>query len=216
MPDTTTLDMPFTFSVPKEFEAIDFTRSPEERADATLANLRAMDPKPSEEEMLQAVVSQQTVIDLLADSGAVYAGVLVAKDDNISTAEATEIVSALLTVTIKPSDLKDTVTVNWLTDTLTTLYPGAEIGIVVLPTGPDRAPAPAVLVTEEVELPQPVNLIEDTADKPAPSRVRQLHVFVPITGRTAMADFSISTQSLENWDACVTILASICETITFN
>ncbi|MFJ1787291.1 hypothetical protein ACIOML_23670 [Streptomyces anulatus] len=212
MTSTATIELPFTFSVPPEFEAIEFDRSPEDRANATIAKLQALDPRPSDAEIMRAVIGAQTTIDLLADSGAVYGGILVARDDSKSDDAVTDLMSALLTVTIRPSALSDTVTTDWLTSSLATLYPNAEIGVVVLPTGPGRTPAPAVLVTEEVEVPQAVNLLDDGA---GPSTVRQLHVFVPITGRTAMADFSISTESLDNWDACVTILAAICDTITF-
>ncbi|PSJ30530.1 hypothetical protein B7P34_00455 [Streptosporangium nondiastaticum] len=49
----------------------------------------------------------------------------------------------------------------------------------------------------------------------ARSCVRQLHVFVPIPGRTAMADFSISTENIPDWEHYVEILAGICRTIQF-
>jgi hypothetical protein len=211
VPDTTTvIELPFTFSAPKEFETIDFKRAPRDRADATILKLQLMDPPPTDAEILHAVTAQQTMVDLLAANGAVYAGILVAKDDS-TTDSPTDLMSVMLTVTIRASELDDDASMERVTEELITAYPEAETGLVVLPIGPGRSPVTAVLITEEVKVTQAVNLLDESSGS---SLVRQLHVFVPIPGRTAMADFSISTESLGNWDNCVNILAAVCDTIT--
>ncbi len=42
-----------------------------------------------------------------------------------------------------------------------------------------------------------------------------MHVFVPIPGRLAMADFSIATENTAEWDDYVAILGQVCKTIRF-
>ncbi|MFE1774731.1 hypothetical protein [Streptomyces sp. NPDC059008] len=60
-----------------------------------------------------------------------------------------------------------------------------------------------MLLTEDSKVQKPVNLLGDGG---GPTVVRQLHVFVPIPGRTAMADLSIATENLAEWDDYVAIL----------
>ncbi|WEB38247.1 hypothetical protein MOV08_02305 [Streptomyces yunnanensis] len=45
------------------------------------------------------------------------------------------------------------------------------------------------------------------------ARAGQLHVFMPIPGRLAMADFSLSTEKVAEWDHYVEILAGVCNSI---
>ncbi|MFI0716660.1 hypothetical protein ACH4SK_40050 [Streptomyces inhibens] len=97
--DLITIELPFTFSVPEEFDDCEFPLSPDELAQRIIDKLSAFQPRPSDEEILHAVVTQQSMVDLLADSGCVYAGILLATS---STDERIPL-SAMLTVTVRPS-----------------------------------------------------------------------------------------------------------------
>ncbi|MFE7540960.1 hypothetical protein [Streptomyces platensis] len=199
MSDLTTIELPFAFSVPEGFEAVDFARSPVERAEKTVEKLSSLTPKPTDEEMLHAVITQQSMVDLLAESGCVYAGILLTR----SSAQEHAPASLMLTVNVRPSELDNSDTLERLATTLAATHPDAEVGVVVLPIGP------AVLLTEDTGVGQAANLL-DVAEA---TKVRQLHAFVPIPGRTAMADFSISTENTADWDDYVDILAAVCRTI---
>lgn len=61
-------------------------------------------------------------------------------------------------------------------------------------------------------VPKPVNLPEDD---PEPTTVRQLHIFVPVPGRLAMADFSLATENIDEWDNCLELIGAVCKTIEF-
>jgi hypothetical protein len=201
MTDSTLIDLPFTFDVPAEFQAFDLRLTPAQRADAIIERMQSLAPPPSDEEITKAVLTQQTTADLLDTSGVVYAGTLLAR----SEANPGLPMSVFLSVSVRPSELTDKLTIDRLTSAMAVAMPEAEVGVVVLPSGP------AVLVTEEVSLGTAVNLVESSGG----SIVRQLHVLVPIPGRTAVADFSIATESIADWEQVVGILASICGTITF-
>ena len=200
MPETL-IDLPFTFEVPSEFQSFDLSLTPEQRADAIIGRLQSLDPKPSDEEITKAVLTQQTTADLLGTTSVVYAATLLAR----SEANPALPMSVFLTVSVRPSELTDKLTIDRLTRSMAVSMPEAEVGVVVLPSGP------AVLVTEEVGLDTAVNLLESGGR----STVRQLHALVPIPNRTALADFSISTECLADWDQVVGLFAGICATITF-
>ncbi|MBH1935226.1 hypothetical protein I5Q34_13230 [Streptomyces sp. AV19] len=202
MAELTTIELPFTFSVPEAFEDCEFALSPEERADRFLAKLSALDPKPSDEELLHALLAQQSLVDQLANAGCVYAGVMLTRPEPPRKG----IASLLLTVTVRPSELSGDATLERLAQSMAATYPTAEVGVVVLPAGP------AVLCTEETKVGGTVNLLGAGGGDTV---VRQLHVFVPIPGRTAMADFSVSTENTADWEHYVEILAGVCRTIQF-
>lgn len=203
MPDAT-IDLPLSFAVPEAFQDIDFAVSAEVNTNRLIERLNMVDPQPSEAEIAHAVLSQQSMYELLSAAGAVYAGTLLSGP----TEEEPErkLSSVILTVTARPSELSNELTVNRLARTMGAIYPDAEVGVVRLETGP------AVLITEERKVEKPVNLL--TAGGAA-TVVRQLHVFVPIPGRLAMADFAIATENIAEWDDCVEILGETCKTITF-
>ncbi|MFF1788401.1 hypothetical protein ACFVX9_18315 [Kitasatospora sp. NPDC058243] len=204
MPDAT-IDLPISFQVPEAFTDLDFSVSAEVNTNRLIERLNMVDPKPSDEEIGAAVLTQQTMYELLSAAGAVYAGTLLYGP----TKEKPEgkLASAILTVTARPSELSNEQTVHRLARTMGAIYPDAEVGVVRLEAGP------AVLLTEERKVERPVNLLGDGG---GPTVVRQLHVFVPIPGRLAMADFAIATENLAEWDSCVEILAEVCRTITFD
>ncbi|MFB6718356.1 hypothetical protein ACFCZY_41345 [Streptomyces sp. NPDC056237] len=200
----TFIDLPMSFQVPAAFTPIDFTVSAETNTDRLIERLNMVDPRPADEEIAHAVLAQQSMYELLLAAGAVYAGTLLygpAKEE-----PEAKLASAVLTVTARPSELSNERTVHRLARTMGALYPDAEVGVMRLETGP------AVLVTEERKVERPVNLLGDGG---GPTVVRQLHVFVPIPGRLAMADFAIATEDLAEWEACVEILAEVCRTVTF-
>ncbi|GAA3135871.1 hypothetical protein GCM10010521_22450 [Streptomyces rameus] len=91
----------------------------------------------------------------------------------------------ILTVTARPAELSNERTVRRLARTIGAICTDAEVGVVVLPSGP------AVLLTEERKVERPVNLLGEGGDTTV---VRQLHVFVPIRSRLVTADFAIATQ----------------------
>ncbi|MEU6171095.1 hypothetical protein ABZ832_04135 [Streptantibioticus parmotrematis] len=199
------IDLPMSFEVPEVFHDIDFSVSAETNTNTLIERLNMVDPKPSQEEMAHAVLAQQTMYELLSAAGAVYAGTLLygptkEKPD-------AKLASAILTVTARPSELSNEQTVHRLARTMGAVYQKAEVGVVRLAAGP------AVLLTEERKVEKPVNLLTEGG---GPTVVRQLHVFVPIPGRLAMADFAIATENLAEWDSCVEILAEVCRTITFD
>lgn len=200
MPETL-IDLPFTFKVPNELQSFDLSLTPEQRADALIGRLQSLDPRPSDEEITKAVLTQQTTADLLGTTSVVYAATLLAR----SEANPALPMSVFLTVSVRPSELSNKLTIDRLTRSMAVSMPEAEVGVVVLPSGP------AVLVTEEVGLDTAVNLLESGGG----STVRQLHALVPIPDRTALADFSISTECLADWDQVVGLFAGICATITF-
>ncbi|MFK0202628.1 hypothetical protein [Streptomyces lavendulae] len=202
MADSAVTDLPFTFSVPQEFTTFDLSQSPEERADAAIARLNSMDPALAGDKIARVVLTQQTAAGLLAAGGVVYAGTLVAASRQSPKVP----VSAFLSVTVRPGNLSDETEVQRLTRDLASSNLDAEVGVVVLPVGQ------AVLFTEDTTIETAVNLVESGGG----STVRQLHVLVPLPGRTAVADFSIATESIPDWDDVVSILASVCQTITFS
>ncbi|MFD4400931.1 hypothetical protein [Kitasatospora sp. NPDC058397] len=204
MPDAT-IDLPISFQVPEAFTDLDFSVSAEVNTNRLIERLNMVDPKPSDEEIGAAVLTQQTMYELLSAAGAVYAGTLLYGPTKEKPEE--KLASAILTVTARPSELSNEQTVHRLARTMGAIYPDAEVGVVRLEAGP------AVLLTEERKVERPVNLLGDGG---GPTVVRQLHVFVPIPGRLAMADFAIATENLPEWDSCVEILAEVCRTITFD
>ncbi|MEU6051195.1 hypothetical protein ABZ829_12295 [Streptomyces xanthochromogenes] len=199
-----TIELPLSFQVPEVFRDIDFTVSAEENTNKLLDELTAIAPRPSDEEIAHAVLAQQTMYEMLAAAGAVYAGILLAGPGK-GKADA-KLTSLMLTVTARPSELSNDQTVHRLARTMGAIYPEAEVGVVQMHTGP------AVLLTEETKVPRPVNLLDNDD---SPSVVRQMHVFVPIPGRLAMADFSIATENTAEWDDYVAILGQVCKTIRF-
>ncbi|GGV02570.1 hypothetical protein GCM10010211_82410 [Streptomyces albospinus] len=200
------VELPLTFSVPQEFQALDLLASAEENTNQLLDQLGQLDPPPSQEELAHAVLAQQTMFEMLTASGAVYAGVLLAKTPEDAPPEQQRLSSAMLTVVARPSELNNEDTVDRLARTLGAIHPEAEVGVTQLPTGR------VVLLTQDSKVEDPVNLL---ANGGQPTVVRQLHVFVPIPGRLAMADFSLSTENIAEWDHYVDILAGVCNTIAF-
>ncbi|MFB6878516.1 hypothetical protein [Streptomyces sp. NPDC056323] len=198
------VELPIGFEVPKAFTDIDFKVSAEVNTNKLIERLNMVDPKPSDEEIAHAVLAQQTMYELLSAAGAVYAGTLLYGPTKENPKE--KLSSAILTVTARPAELSNEKTVHRLARTMGAIYPEAEVGVVVLESGP------AVLLTEERKVEKPVNLLTDGG---GPTVVRQLHTFVPIPGRLAMADFAIATENLDHWNSCVEILAEVCRTITF-
>ncbi|MEU6964276.1 hypothetical protein [Streptomyces chrestomyceticus] len=203
MPDVS-VDLPIGFEVPTAFTDIDFKKTAKENTDELIERLGMVDPRPSDVQMGHAILAQQTMYELLSAAGAVYAGTLLYGPTKDKPDE--KLSSAILTVTARPSELSNERTVHRLARTMGAIYPDAEVGVVRLKTGP------AVLLTEERKVEKPVNLLTDGG---GPTVVRQLHTFVPIPGRLAMADFAIATENLEHWQSCVEILAEVCRTITF-
>ncbi|MCD9193447.1 hypothetical protein [Streptomyces albireticuli] len=203
MPDAT-IDLPLSFQVPKEFTAIDFSASAEVNTNRLIDRLKTAAPGASKEEVAHAVLTQQSMYELLSAAGAVYAGTLMYRPEKAKPGVG--VASVVLTVTARPAELSNEQTVHRLARTMGAIYPDAEVGVVRLAAGP------AVLMTEERKVERPVNLLGDGG---GPTVVRQLHTFVPIPGRLAMADFAIATENLADWNSCVEILAEVCRTITF-
>lgn len=203
MPDATA-ELPLTFSVPDAFRDIDFQVSAEVNTNRLVENLESLKPKPSKEQVAHAVLAQQAMYEMLAAAGAVYAGVLLSgpSEDNPNK----PLSSVMLSVTARPSELSNENTVRRLSRTMGALYPEAEVGVMMLDCGP------AVVVTQDTEVPRPVNLLEDD---PRPTTVRQLHIFVPIPGRLAMADFSLATENIDEWGDCLELIGAVCKTIRF-
>ncbi|MFG2400354.1 hypothetical protein [Streptomyces lydicus] len=200
------VELPLTFSVPQEFQSLDLAASAEENTNLLLERLGQLKPPPSQEDLAHAVLAQQTMYEMLTAAGAVYAGVLLAKSPADAAPEQQHLSSVILTVVARPSELVNENTVTRLARTLGAIHPEAEVGVSQLPFGR------VVLLTQDSKVEKPANLI---ANDDQPTVVRQLHVFVPIPGRLAMADFSIATENLAEWDHCVDILAGVCNTIAF-
>lgn len=141
---------------------------------------------------------------MLAAAGAVYAGVLLSGPSEDDPDKPFS--SVMLSVTARPSELSNEHTVRWLSRTMGALYPEAEVGVMMPDCGP------AVVVTQDAEVPRPVNLLEDD---PEPTTVRQLHIFVPVPNHLAMADFSLATENIDEWDDCLEFIGAVCKTIRF-
>ncbi|MCX5376607.1 hypothetical protein [Streptomyces sp. NBC_00091] len=203
MPDAT-VELPLTFSVPEVFTDIDFQVSAETNTNRLIDNLESLDPRPTPEQISHAVLAQQAMYEMLAAAGAVYAGVLLGgpSEDNPDK----PLSSVMLSVTARPSELSNEHTVRRLSRTMGALYPEAEVGVMVLDCGP------AVVVTQDTKVPSPVNLLENDT---RPTVVRQLHIFVPVPGRLAMADFSLATENIDEWEDCLELIGAVCRTIRF-
>ncbi|MFJ2112103.1 hypothetical protein ACIOEX_09360 [Streptomyces sp. NPDC087850] len=152
MPDAT-IDLPLSFKVPEHFQDIDFAVSAEVNMDRLIERLHMVDPRPSEQEIAHAVLSQQSMYELLSAAGAVYAGTLLSGPSREEPEK--KLSSVILTVTARPAELSNELTVHRLARTMGAIYPDAEVGVVVLPSGP------AVLLTEERKVERPVNLLGD-------------------------------------------------------
>ncbi|GAA2992233.1 hypothetical protein LV75_006491 [Actinokineospora diospyrosa] len=196
-----TTDLPMSFSVPEQFREIDFSVSAEDNTNKLLDELTALDPRPSDEQIAHAVLAQQAMYEMLAAAGAVWAGILLCAPEGEG-----HLSSIMLTVTARPSELANEQTVHRLARTMGAIYPDAEVGVVRLPCGD------AVVLTEEAKVEKPVNLL---ADGGGPTLVRQMHVFVPIPDRCAMADFAVATENVPQWEECVDIVGAVCKTIEF-
>ncbi|MFJ2745692.1 hypothetical protein ACIO3O_39235 [Streptomyces sp. NPDC087440] len=203
MPEAT-IDLPLSFQVPEVFRDINLGISAEENTNKLIDDLKTLTPRPSDEDIARAAVSQQSMYEMLSAAGAVYAGILLTGPSQDAPEQTLS--SLLLTVTARPSELSNDRTVHRLARTMGAIYPEAEVGVVNLHTGP------AVVLTEETKVERPVNLL---ADDTSPTFVRQMHIFVPVPGRTAMADFSIATENIAAWDDYVDIIGGVCKTITF-
>ncbi|MFJ3922928.1 hypothetical protein [Streptomyces sp. NPDC090022] len=200
------VELPLKFSVPQEFQSLDLAASAEENTNLLLARLGMLEPPPPQDQIAHAVLAQQTMYEMLTAAGAVYAGVLLAKTPENAPPDKQHLSSVILTVVARPSELSNEHTVERLARTLGAINPEAEVGVSRLPFGP------VVLLTQDSKVEKPANLL---VNDDQPTLVRQLHVFVPIPGRLAMADFSIATENLADWDHCVEILAGVCSTIAF-
>ncbi|MEV7418610.1 hypothetical protein [Streptomyces sp. NPDC089919] len=203
MPDAT-VELPLTFSVPDAFQDLDFQVSAEVNTNRLLDNLESLTPRPGQEQIAHAVLAQQTMYETLAAAGAVYAGVLLSGPTKDNPTKPLS--SVLLSVTARPSELSNEHTVRRLSRTMGALYPEAEVGVVVLGCGP------AVVITQDTKVSSPANLLENDMK---PTVVRQAHVFVPIPGRLAMADFSLATENIEEWEDCLELLGATLATIAF-
>ncbi|MHC0430936.1 hypothetical protein ACX6XY_12200 [Streptomyces sp. O3] len=203
------VELPLTFSVPQEFESLDLMGSAEENTNMLLERLGQLEPQPPQEEVAHAVLAQQTMFEVLTAAGAVYAGTLLSKTPENAPPEQQRLASAMLTVIARPSELNNEDTVDRLARMLGATHSGAEVGVTRLPDPVGRV----VLLTQESKVDKPVGLLQ-TGERP--TVVRQLHVFVPVPGRLAMADFSIATENVDEWDHYVDILAGVCNTIKFS
>ncbi|MFD9357240.1 hypothetical protein [Streptomyces sp. NPDC060031] len=203
MPDVT-IDLPLSFGVPEHFQDIDFAVSAEVNTNRLIERLNMVDPRPSDAEIAHAVLAQQSMYEMLSAAGAVYAGTLLSGPSREEPEK--KLSSVTLTVTARPAELSNELTVHRLARTMGAIYPDAEVGVVRLEAGP------AVLLTEERKVERPVNLLGEGGGA---TTVRQLHVFVPIPGRLAMADFAIATENIAEWDNCVEIIGQVCKTIAF-
>ncbi|MFF3861559.1 hypothetical protein [Streptomyces sp. NPDC002209] len=201
---TATVDLPLSFDVPEVFRDIDFALSAKDNTDKLVDELISLDPRPTDEQIAHAVLAQQSMYEMLSAAGAVYAGILLYGPTKENP--KAKFSSIMLTVTARPSELSNENTVGRLARTMGAIYPEAEVGVVHMTTGP------AVLLTEETKVPKPVNLLTDDTKA---TTVRQLHVFVPIPGRLAMADFSIATENTAEWDTCIDIVGQVCKSIRF-
>ena len=199
------VDLPITFQVPTDFQELDLQATVETNVNKLLAYLDGVTPKPSDAEKAHAVLAQQAMYEMLSAAGAVYAGTYLYKPTKDDPSQ--KLASVILTVTARPSELSNADTVHRLARTMGAVYPEAEVAVMRLQCGL------AVMMTEERKVPKPANLLDDAE---AATVVRQLHVFVPIPGRLAMADFAIATENLTDWSSCVEILAEVCRTITFD
>ncbi|MGW5383993.1 hypothetical protein [Nocardia sp. NPDC003963] len=200
MADTDLVELPLTFDVPEVFQGMDLTVSAEETVNELLKELEET-TSATEQQKAHAVLAQRALFESLASAGSVYAGTLVTRAD-----DGTKLASALLTVAVRPSELANEGTVERLVRTLGAIHDEAEVGAIKLPCGP------AVALTEDSRVDKPVNLLSDGG---GPTTVRALHVFVPIPGRLAMADFSISSEDRENWQTYAGILAAVLKTVKF-
>ncbi|WP_156892936.1 hypothetical protein [Actinokineospora enzanensis] len=196
-----TTELPMSFSVPEQFHEVDFTVSAEDNTNKLIDKLNMVNPRPSDEQIAHAVLAQQAMYEMLAAAGAVWAGILLCRPEGEG-----HLSSVMLTVTARPSELANEQTVHRLARTMGAIYPDAEVGVVRLPCGD------AVVLTEEAKVDRPVNLLVDGG---GPTRVRQMHVFVPIPDRYAMADFAVATENIPQWDECVDIVGAVCKTIEF-
>ncbi|SEE30014.1 hypothetical protein [Streptomyces sp. 2314.4] len=203
MPDATA-ELPLAFSVPEGFRDIDFQVSAEVNTNRLIDNLQSLAPAPSQQQIAHAVLAQQAMYELLAAAGAVYAGVLLSGPSEDDPDKPLS--SVMLSVTARPSELSNEHTVRRLSRTMGALYPEAEVGVMVLDCGS------AVVVTQDTKVPRPVNLLENDSE---PTTVRQLHIFVPVPGRLAMADFSIATENIDEWEDCLELIGAVCKTIRF-
>ncbi|MGA5822880.1 hypothetical protein ACPC54_34090 [Kitasatospora sp. NPDC094028] len=125
-----TIDLPLSFDVPEAFTDIDFSVSAEVNTNRLIERLNMVDPKPSDEEIGAAVITQQSMYELLSAAGAVYAGTLLYGPSK-EQPEA-KLASAILAVTARPSELANDQTVHRLARTMGAIYPDAEVGVVRL------------------------------------------------------------------------------------
>ncbi|GAA3276833.1 hypothetical protein [Streptomyces lavendulae] len=193
-------ELPLAYKVPAAFRRIDLTASAATVTNELIKQLEALKPPPSKEQIARAALTQLCVYEMLAGAGSVYAGVLLMR-----TADQ-HLTSLTLTVTARPSELANRQTAPRLARTMAAICPKAEVGIVRVPCGP------VVMLTEDSQVGKPENLLTDGGK---PTRVRQLHVFVPVAGSRVMADFCIATENLEAWGDAVDTLSEVCRTIRF-
>lgn len=194
--------MPLTFSVPQQFQEISLTDSPEQRArrqyDALTQALRGI--KPSEG--LYMVLAQEMALANLIRAGTIYVATCFAKSET----DPTRGVTAHLSVLIKEATLHGNRPLVDVARGLNTPGEPREIIFNEFPAGE------ALVIGEELLVTQPTTV--SGSPTPQKHRIRQAQVIFALPGNEALAIFSMSSPSLDDWPHFMAVLNGISHSVS--
>ncbi|RCW45159.1 hypothetical protein DFQ14_103123 [Halopolyspora algeriensis] len=200
----TSSGFPLTFSLQPGFEPIDFTETPQQRAEKLLDSLQNTLPGQSGEQYLRVILAYEYSIQRMLEEGALYAANFVGRSARDPSAATT----AQLTVLTRDTALKASQPLTVLARQLREERSGREVDFVDLSVGRCLA-----VVQEDLIIPE-VNLTDNPPQNPR--RTRQFQVVMPLASRGQLVFFTLATECLRDWDEYVAMMAEICKTITWN
>ncbi len=195
--------LPLRFAVPREFVELDLAEQPETRAERLIEAMARTLPDTTIEQRVHFVLATEYMVQLMRQSGVVYAATLLARAED----EPPRLTTAQFTVVVKEARLTG---MNPLATLAEQLHdPGARrvLDLLDLPAGQ------ALAIVEERGLTLPSNMFGIPGEHT--HLIRQLQLLLPFPARDRIAVFALSTECLDDWDQYVDIMGAIAKTIEF-
>ncbi|MBB3051910.1 hypothetical protein FHS23_002939 [Prauserella isguenensis] len=191
---------PLTFSLPDEFREIDLHSDPATRADALYVRMKQYAPGLPTGRQLHLIAAQEALVERMVAEGVLYAAALITR----SAGDPLMLSTAQFTVTVRDAPIRQRDPLPQLLSAIDK-RPNTEARYVDLEVGR------CIAVIEEATFRLGLDLMG--APNPNDHRVRQLQVIYPMVDRGQVAMFGLSTESIDDWDDYVNMMAEICKTI---
>lgn len=200
-PDAASELSPINFAVPEQFYEVDLDERPEQRAhrqyELLSRTFRGIEPA----QCIHMTLAQEMAIAHLIRNGAVYVASCFAR----SEADPTQAVTAQFSVLVKETDLNGERPLLNIANGLKEPGEPREVILNEFPAGE------ALVIGDEVLLRQP----SISAGIIQTRRIRQAQVIFALPGQRAIAMFSMSTESVADWDHFVEVLNTIAHSVSF-